>query len=178
MKLAGKKLEGPNVETIVLPRGDGEPIVFYAQAIMDFEPFDQLCPRPKAPTVVKRGGAKSQNTEDPNFKKSLDLYARKRFAWIILNSLRQGTPTLEWEKVDYSDQNTWLNYEGELRESGFSDVEIGRIHRGCLIANALDDDKLDEARNAFLLSQQALADPSSSPEDGQNSMGSGEPANV
>lgn len=178
MKLAGKKLEGPNVEAIVLPRGDGEPIVFYAQAIMDFEPFEQLCPRPKAPTIVKRGGQKSQNTEDPNFKLALEQYSRKRFAWIILTSLRQGTSSLEWETVDYGNQNTWLNYEKELRESGFSDVEIGRIHRGCLIANALDDDKLDEARNAFLASQQALAAQSSSPEAGLSSMESGEPASV
>lgn len=177
MKLEGKKLAGPNIETIVLPRGDGEPIVFHAQAVMDFEPFNQLCPRPKPQTILKRGGQRSQNTEDPKYKTAVDEYGRKRFAWIILTSLRQGTPTLEWETVDYDNQNTWLGYEKELREAGFSDVEIGRIHRGCLIANALDDEKLDEARQAFLLSRQALADPSSSPEDGLNSTESGEPAN-
>lgn len=178
MKLAGKKLETPNVETIVLPRGSGEPIVLYAQAVMDNEPFTNLCPEPKPPTIIKRGGTKSLNVEDPNYKTAMVVYGRKRFAWLIITSLRLGTPTLEWETVKYDDQNSWLSYERELTESGFSEIEIGRIHRGVMIANALDDEKLEEARNAFLASQQVQDDPSFSPRDELNSTPSGEPANA
>lgn len=177
MKLAGKRLEGPNIEMIVLPRGNGEPIVLHAQAILDYEPFDKLCPRPRPPVVMKRGGTKSLNVEDPRYKSALELYSHRRFAWIILTSLRHGTPSLEWETVNYGDPNTWLNYEKELRDAGFSTTELGHIHRGVMVANALDDDKLEEARNAFLASQQAPGGLSSSPEDELNSTASGEPAN-
>jgi hypothetical protein len=177
MKLAGKKISGPNIETIILPRGDGEPIVFKAQAVLDFDDFEKMCPMPKPATVVRPGGKKSANFEDPTYKAAIELHAKKRFAWIVLTSLHLGTPDLEWERVDYGDPNTWLSYEDELREAGISNIEIGRIHRGVMIANALDDEKLEEARNAFLASQQALADPSSFPRDEPSSTPSGVPAN-
>lgn len=175
MKLAGRKISGPNVETIVFPRGDGDPIVLKAQAILDYEPFDQLCPKPKPPTIMKKGGVRESNPEDPRYRDALHEWGRKRLCWIVLTSLRLGTPELEWETVDYGDPNTWTNFEDELKESGFSEIEVGRINRGVMIANALDDDKLDEARNAFLASVAAEAASLSSQADELNSTLSGEP---
>jgi hypothetical protein len=176
MKLAGRKIEGANVEYIVLPRGDGEPLVLKAQAILDYSPFDMLCPPPRPPTVLRPGGVKSYNVEDPRYLESLMEHGRRRSAWIILTSLRLGTPDLEWETVDYGDPNTWSGYIDELRASGFSEVEIIRVVKGCMVANALDDSKLEEARKAFLAFQERQADLLSSPEGGLNSTPSGAPA--
>ena len=115
MKIAGRKIEGPNVEVLVLPRGDGEPLVFKAQAVLDYEPFDQICPRPRPPVIVKRGGVREVNPEDPNFKAAIQSWGRKRVAWIVLTSLRGGMPELEWEKVDYGNSNTWTGLRGRAQ---------------------------------------------------------------
>jgi hypothetical protein len=177
VKLAGKKIEGANVEYIVLPRGDGEPLVLKAQAILDYSPFEKLCPVPRPPAVMRAGGVKSYNVEDPRYVGAVAEHSAKRSAWIVLTSLRLGTPDLEWETVDYGDPNTWLGYIDELRAAGFSEVEIIRIVKGAMVANALDDAKLDAARRDFLASLERQADQLSSPEDGLNSTPSGAPAN-
>ncbi len=176
MKIAGNKIEGPNTEMILLPRGDNPPIVLRAQAVLDYTPFDTMCPRPKPPSVIRPGGIRETNPEDPRHVEALHNYARKRMAWIVLTSLRLGSPELEWETVDFGNSNTWLKYEDELKEAGFAEIEVGRIIRACMIANCLDDDKLDEARKAFLLSQRLQAEQLSSQEDEPQDTPSGEPA--
>jgi len=53
MKIHGKKITGPNIEIIVIPRGDErDDIILKVQAILDMEPFETMCPRPEPP--VKR----------------------------------------------------------------------------------------------------------------------------
>ena len=163
MRLAGKEIRGPNSETIVIPRGDGEPIIFKAVAILDYSPFDKLCPRPEPPTIMRKGGIKSQNVEDPKFKLALTDYGRKKIAWIVITSLRNGTPDLEWDKVKYSEPDTWPLYEPEFKEAGFSNPEIQAIIDGVMTANCLDDDKLAEARKTFLASVEEAIAQSSSP---------------
>lgn len=153
MKLAGRKISGANIETIVIPRGDGEPLVFRAQAVLDHADFDALCPAPKAPSVLEKGGTKRRNTEDPRYIEAMNDWSAKRGHWTVLTSLRNGTPDLEWETVTYSDPNTWGNYESELRDAGLNEIEVGLIVRGVLRANSLDEAKLDEARANFLRSQ-------------------------
>jgi hypothetical protein len=176
VKLAGKKIEGANVEYIVLPRGDSDPLVLKAQAVLDYSPFEKLCPLPRPPAVMRAGGVKSYNVEDPRYVQAITDHSARRSAWIVLTSLRLGTPELEWETVDYGNPNTWINYVDELRASGFSEVEIIRIVRGAMIANALDDQKLEEARKAFLASLEAQAAQLCFPADGPSSTPSGEPA--
>jgi hypothetical protein len=47
-----------------------------------------------------------------------------------------------------------MNYDKELRDSGFSDTEVQRIIIGVMDANCLNDSKLDEAKKRFLRSQE------------------------
>ena len=69
MKLHGQKIEGPNVEIIVIPRGgDKEDIVLQAQAVLDTTPFDKLCPVPTAPEKILKGGKRERILNDPAFK--------------------------------------------------------------------------------------------------------------
>lgn len=152
MKLKGKKLTAPNEELIFLPRGDDEPIILKARAVLDMEDFDRLCPRPKPPTIVLRGGVKSFDENDPRFQERLTEYGEKRTAFMILKSL-EATDDLEWESCNMENPDTWLNYEDELKSSGFSAVEIQRIIMGVLNANSLNDERIAEARKHFLAGQ-------------------------
>lgn len=178
MKIAGEKLSGPNVETIVIPRGDGRnPVIFKAQAVLNYEQFDRLCPTPTPPIKMLRGGEKQEDLNDPAYKQRMVEYATKKMAWITLKSL-EATEGLEWERVDLGNPNTWGNYEKELEESGFSPVEIGRIRTGVFIANCLDDSKIEEARQSFLAGLLKPAEVQLSQKVEPNGTPSGEPANV
>jgi len=152
MKIKGKKIEGPNREIIAIPRGDGDDIVFIAEAILDMEPFEKMCPAPLAPKR-KIDGVDVLNLKDSGYEKAVEVYATKRLAWMVLTSL-EATSELEWEKVDLSDSSTWLNFREEMHEAGFSDIEINRVVAGVVSVNALSEDKIEAARERFLLSQQ------------------------
>ena len=110
MKIKGQKLETPNVEIVVIPRGgDVSDIVFHAGAILDFGPFDKFCPEPRPPEKMVKGGKREKNYEDKGYKQELEKYGEKRLAWIVIESLR-STPDLEWELVRHDDHTTWTNY--------------------------------------------------------------------
>ena len=149
MKMMGKKLDRPNREIIAIPRADGEDVVFIAQAILSYEEFDALVPAPKPGIKVLKGGKRVEDFDSPTFKADVKAYSTKRYYWMVLKSLKE-TPGLEWETVDYADPSTWANYEKELRDSGFSDVECQRILKGVSDANCLNEEKVDEARKRFL----------------------------
>lgn len=176
MKLRGKKITSPNVEIIVIPRGDGNDLVFKAQAVLDASDFDKLCPRPEPPHVMAKGGTVRVNVEDPVFRKKLINYSQQRMDWLIINSLR-ATPELEWERVKYEDPATWSLYTEEFRESGLSDMEVTRIVNGVMTANALNESKIEEARARFLAGEQVAKEGLSSLKDELNLMPSGEPVN-
>jgi hypothetical protein len=176
MRLEGKKIEGPNVETIVIPRTDGRPdIVFKAQAVLDYSGFDDLCPRPTPPIKMLRGGERQADLEDPTYKELISTYGLKRMAWMCIKSL-EVTPTLEWERVDLGNPNTWLKFEDELTESGFSDPEIMRIRNGIFSANCLNENLVELARQSFFSGRPRTHDPSSYLPAETNGTPSGEPA--
>lgn len=161
MKIKGKKITGPNEEIIPIPRGNGkEDIILLARAILDMSPFQKMCPPPNPPKK-KINGVDIPNLKDPSYIKQLDRYAEQRMAYMIITSL-EATEGLEWEKVDPSDPSTWKLFRAELRESGFSDVEIDRVVGGVASVNALSEMKIEAARERFLLSRQARLEESSS----------------
>jgi len=151
MKYKGQKVEGRNVEIIPIPR-PGEDIIFIAEAVENFEEFDKLCPEPVPPKKLLKGGQKVVNINDPVYKEQLDKYATNRINYIVLKSLL-ATKDLEWETVNYEKPETWDNFKKELKDSGFTDIEQGRIIRGVMKANALDDAMIEQARQDFLAGQ-------------------------
>lgn len=158
MKIKGKKIEGPNIEIIPIPRAMGEDIIFKAQAVLDMEPFEKMCPTPVPPMKRLATGETIPNLQDDGYLKSIQNLATRRLAWMVLTSL-QATEGLEWETVDLSDHTTWDLFREELRSSGFSDIEVNRIIAGCISVNALNDDKIQAARERFLrTAQEALGD--------------------
>jgi hypothetical protein len=175
MIINGKKIKGPNVEVIVIPR-EPEDIVFKAQAVLDFDNFGKLCPTPKPPRILKRGVGLIENVEDHNYKIALEQHASRRLEWLIIESLK-ATENLQWERVDYSKPETWELYKDELKESGFGEYEINRIIRGVMIANSLDESKLEEARKRFLVGQEQEQAESSSQNGERKNTRSGELVN-
>lgn len=155
MKIKGKKIDSPMIEIVVLPRPDGD-IVFKAQAVLDFEEFDKLVTEPTPRMLLKPGGGMEKDTNNKNYRKELDEYNTQRVHWMFIKSL-EATEGLEWETVDMNDPTTWKNYESELKASNFSAMEINHITRAIMIANALDDRKLKEARDSFLAGPQVEA---------------------
>jgi hypothetical protein len=157
MKIAGRKIEGPNVITLVLPREDGQDIVIKAQAVLDMDDFDNNYPAPLPPTIVYgKSGEIKKDVDDPAYKKKLESHNTKRFSYMILKSL-EATPELEWETVNMADPETWGNYESELKEAGFSNAERNRISMAVFDANALNETKLKEALARFIKSQTPTA---------------------
>lgn len=150
MKLNGEKISGKNIEIVVIPRPNRQ-IVFKCQAVD--ETFDDKYPPPEPPIILKPGRVKESNPDDPNYKKAMEEWGEKKVAWLVLKSL-EATEDLEWETINKDDINTWLNYKTELKESGFTNIEINHILNGVLIANCLNEAKLEKAREDFLRSMQ------------------------
>ncbi len=170
MKLNGKKITGVNTELLVIPRPNqiieveenGKKVkksvsgnlVFKARAVLDFGPFEAICPLPLPPIITVPNEEPRRFTEDPGYKEKLSKRNLLQLQWMILESLKE-TKDLEWEKVDYSKPDTWVNYVDELKESGLNHIEIGRITNMCMSVNSLDQEKLDAALQSFLASQEA-----------------------
>lgn len=175
MRIGGTKLTEPNIEILVLPRGYDK-IVFKAKAVLNMDEFEKYCPPPPLSFKVMRGGKKVEDIDNPTYKKKLLEHNKKRIGYMIIKSL-EATEQLEWETISVTDPDTWGNYDQELRSSGFSDMEIMRIIQTVMRANCLDEERLEEARNSFLLTQSEL-DSSYTLRDGQSNSQSGEPASV
>jgi hypothetical protein len=153
MKLNGKKLEGPNEVTIVIPRGSGEDIILKARAVLDLDDFEEMCPLPTPPSRRIAGGQDVPNLKDQGYLAALQRRAVMRLNYIVLASL-EATEGLEWETVDISDSNTWDNFNTELKDAGFNPIEVQRIVAEIIDVNALNEAKIEEARQRFLLAAQ------------------------
>lgn len=172
MKIKGKSITAPNVSILVIPRDNDGDIVFKAQAVLDMDVFETLCPEPKPPTIIHRERGKEFDYRDKNYLKAQEQHGELRMAYMVLESLK-ATEDLEWETVKSDDPSTWLGYKDELKASGFNHIEIGRIVNLVFDANSLNEAKYKEARDRFTLSQ-VLAPESSSQKDEQLTTASGE----
>lgn len=152
MLLNGRKVSGANIETVIIPRGDYNDLVFKCQAVLDIDNFEKLYPEPKAPMIIRPGGKQDYDYKDEGYLRSEAEYGNIRWSWIVLQSLK-ATETLQWETVDDKNPNTWKNWRNELRDAGLSFMEISRIERGVMAANCLDEAKIEEARQRFTVSQ-------------------------
>ena len=163
----------PAEEILVLPRGESE-IVFRAQGVPDYDEFNALCPEPKPPKIQKPKEGWVDNVEEPAYKDMLKTYNDKRIAWMVVQSL---APTdVEWDTVDPNKSSTWTNWETDLQKSGFNQIECNRVLRLVFQANCLDEDKLDKARENFLVGQQPVPSEYSGQSIAPETTQSGEPA--
>ena len=121
MKYKGKT-PSRSIEICVLPRQDGD-IVFKCGAVLDYTDFDKLCPTPDVPVRIYPDKRRVEDVENPDYKQKMNDWATQKVAWMFIESLK-ATPELEWETVDPSDSETWVNYQTELKEANFTEPEM------------------------------------------------------
>jgi len=143
----------PSEEILVLPRGEKQ-IVFRAQGVPNYDEFHALCPEPKPSKILKPQEGWVDNEDDPGYQDMMKTYNQRKMSWLVVRSLEPSE--IEWEKVDPNKPATWLEWGEELQKNGFSQVECNRIQRLVFQANCLDEDKLAQARESFLLGQQPV----------------------
>jgi len=184
MKIQGKTIYAPAVsDVLVLSRPDGKSIAFRAHAVMNRQPFDDICPYPKLPMKTLRGGEKVVDTEHKNYNILIQQHAKQYQDWMILTGLKAVDPDtkedieIEWETINMSDPTTYGNWMKELESTGFSDIERMRIHGLVIDTNSLTEARLTEARESFLRERAKLPVQSSSQSSEQSDTPSGEPAN-
>jgi hypothetical protein len=171
MRIGGVNIEGPNEEILVLPRL-GEDIVIRAHAVSDMEMFNALVPEPKPPGKLTKNGMEPL-FNDETYREKLKRYGEQRFAFMVITSLIPSE--IEWSDVDLDNPKTWRNWEQELKDAGLSTVEVDRITVCVMRANALDENKLKEARELFLRGMAEEQRKSSGLETEPESSPSGEP---
>ncbi len=183
MKIGGKQIDSaPTSDFIVFPRKSGD-IAIRANAVMDRTDFDKLCPTPKPPKKMVKGGVRVDDDEAPSYKVALNQHGSRFIEWIIIESLcgvnqeTQEDEEIEWEQVDRQKSETWKYWEDELKNSGFADMERKRIYSLVMKVNSLTEDRLDEARKSFLQPREEEQEQLSSQNTEQNDTPSGEPVN-
>lgn len=150
MKIKGQKLEKLNIEIIAIPRANGDDIIFKAQAVLDRAQFEALCPDPTPPSIMRKGDTVGKpDYTNADYIKKVEQQNEFFFDWLFLTSIA-ATPDLEWETIIMTEPSTWSKYRDELKESKFTDIEIGRIITGVSRANSLDEKRVEEARQRFI----------------------------
>lgn len=174
MRIGGVEVKGPNEEILVLPRLEQD-IVIKARAVTSMSEFEKLCPEPKPSGKLTKDGFVPE-LNDETYLQKVSHHSNQRFAYLVLQSLLPSD--IEWETVQLDNPKTWTNWDQELRDAGFSDVEVNRIITCVMQANALDDAKLKAAREVFLLGRAENEEKSSGLQTEQKTMQSGTPAEL
>ena len=154
MKIAGidPKLLPPE-QVLVLPRLGGN-ITFHARGIPDMDEFLKLCPEPMPASILTPDGAKPDTTA-PGYLSDLKEHNKKRWAYMVVKSLEPSA--IEWDTVHLDQPATWANWSADLKANGLTQSECNRVFNLMLEANSLDEDKLQKAREVFLLGRQQEA---------------------
>jgi hypothetical protein len=138
-----------NEVVLVLPRGE-QTIVFRAKGLPDMAEFDAKCPVPKPPGKFTKDGWVA-NDSDPTYQQVISAWGKKRLGYLVTRSLEPSA--IEWDTVKMDDPRTWANWEKDLVEGGLTQVEANRVLALVMEANALDETKLQKAREVFLRGQ-------------------------
>ena len=158
MRIKGKLIGAPKPRLCIIERGD-EQYVFTINAVLDYSKFDELCPTPKPPKVMKPGGEVSEDPMNGTYLQKLQEYSENKTHWLLITALGE-TDGLTWEKVDLEDPSTWKEYLSELKEGGLTEGEVAYLINQVYQTNSLDETKMDEALERFTRSQEATGDQS------------------
>jgi hypothetical protein len=151
MRISGIDVSERKPEVVVIPLGNDE-VPVWCYPVLSYEHFEALCPKP-APDIKRKllPGGKQEVVPDTGYSDRLDDWLHKRFAWLIITSLRD----VEWAKVKLDDPNTWNEYNEELTQA-FSQIEVQRIIDTVMKVCGLSTDAIDKATDSFLASMAVL----------------------
>lgn len=184
MKYKGRNLKAPQKEIVAFPRTDivdgqtvHNDIVFVVGAVLDFSPFDAICPEPQPASVLDAKGTTTQNYEHPEYVKNHSKWATNRFNWMILKSIDSPIPgDLEWSTVDPADPETWGNFQDELKlDAGFTPMQVNYLVTRAVRVNSVDEARMAEAKERFLTEGQRLGTQIPSQKAEASTTPSGEP---
>jgi hypothetical protein len=139
----------PNIEVLILPRGD-QNLIFRARGLQDMEEFTKLCPEPTPPGKLTKDGWQV-NHEDKNYLSIMGEWSKRKLAYMVIKSLEPSE--IEWDTVDLGNPGTWQSWESDLKKAGVTQIECNRVVTLVLEANCLDESKLEKARKVFQLGQ-------------------------
>jgi len=174
LRIGNQVIDSPAEEILVL-RGHPNELVITARAVLSMEDFDRYCPVPVAHMAFVAGKGNIRMTEDPRFKADMETYGEKRFAFMAIKSLEPSD--IEWARVKLDEPNTWVEWTEELKDAGLSETEIQRIIVCVMQANSLDENKLKEAKAAFLQAREQELEKLSTPSTEPSNTASGLAAN-
>jgi|TARA_R110000824_G_scaffold46141_4_gene132947 hypothetical protein len=150
MKIAGNKLEYKAITDVVVFQKGGEEIVFTVKAVIDEDIVDKLVPEPVPPSIRRKGDKEAKpDLDDQGYLEQLRKVSEYRICYRILESL-SATEGLEWETVNREDPTTWMNWEKEMMEAGFSQLELDYLVTAIIKICGMSVVSMDAARADFL----------------------------
>lgn len=160
LRIGSMIVDGPAEEVLVLPRLQGD-IVIRTRAVTDMKPFEAMCPEPNPPKKLVKGGFQIDK-DNLGYLDAVAKHGDLRFAYICVKSLEPSD--IEWAGVSLEQPSTWKEWSQELSDAGMSSVEVNRILLAVMAANSLDETKLKQARDSFVLGMQVQSAGPSSPD--------------
>jgi hypothetical protein len=147
MKINGQEIPQLKYKEAVFMR-EPVPIVLKCNPITDLDAFDNLCPLPEPPEMIRPGGVREKNENSPAHQKALEEHTNKKMGWMVIESTKDNNIT--WETVDMDDIDTYSNYKSELIDSGFTPIEINYLLDVILKASQVETEDLKAMRESFL----------------------------
>lgn len=161
MQLNGQKVKNDNRVLVVIPRTSGD-LGFYFQPVLETEEeYLEKYSLPKAPMIREPRKPPYPDYNDSGYKEAVLEHQRRRLAYNFLVSI-SATPTLMWDTVDLEKPETWVNWQKEMTEAGFTQSEQNLLFEGYMKANTLSDEYVAKATQNFLLLQAAMEQANSS----------------
>ncbi len=159
MKYKGQPIAKPKPRIIPIlrdstlgPKGEkiDNNIYLEANVVIDFSPFEDLCPLPDPPVIDN-----VPDYNDADYRLKIIERNEKKIDWVFLESIKE-TKDLEWETVKMEDPETWANYHDELRKIGINEIQEKAITQQVLNVNVMDEERMEEARDSFLALQEKV----------------------
>lgn len=151
MKIKGKTIEAPKPVDVIIPRAGGDDLYLKCAAVIDFTPFEKVCPEPRPPMVMKPGQGSFPDATDRGYLERLAEYQQRRTDWMFITSL-SATIDLTWDTVDINDPSTYGNIHTEM-EKVLTPSQINRVIGGIMEANVPTPERQKEAMARFQRSQ-------------------------
>lgn len=167
MKFHGQPLTTSSEVIVPILRSDGN-LYFIVRAVEDPDEFNKLMLPKNAPTEQLPGQDPKPMVTDA-YKNLINNSYSFYTSFYVVRSLAQigkvqdieDPETKEkkqvkvyedvvWETVDFTDIQTYPNWEKELINSGLTSGECRRLHNAAMEANSLTDAGVEKAREDFL----------------------------
>jgi hypothetical protein len=149
MKMNGQEINARNELTHIIPRENGPNFVFTVRSVLSYDEYNDQFPRPKPTMRRHKGEEVDRAVEDDSFTELMEEWSAQKMDWIVIQALAP-TEWLEWSTIDMNDSKTFGNWNAEMLDASFTDVEIKLLFSSVMIVNGTNQATLDKAMDDFL----------------------------